>query len=281
MFSKKRLKVEVQLLEGEFSPSVNRLTFENLPIEASINVVELPSGGSAKVKIYGASKSHMEMITTIKWKQAFITQKAIMIYADDGDGYKLIFEGNITSAFPRYENAPDVYIEIDAVKGAYHNIREVPPFSRKGEVPTWQVFRDIAAQYEVNFFNHGVLTSCKDPYFDQNGLSNRLKAASKAYDVYVVYENNIVEIYPKYTGLSKKWNFTSQSYIGYPTLTTVGIKINLDVVYPVGLRDYFSIDDSEVKAANDSWKIIKYNYSLSTKIGGKWFMTIEGERVVL
>ena len=281
MFSKKRLKVEVQLLEGEFSPSVNRLTFENLPIEASINVVELPSGGSAKVKIYGASKSHMDMITPIKWKQAFITQKAIMIYADDGDGYKLIFEGNITSAFPRYENAPDVYIEIDAVKGAYHNIREVPPFSRKGEVPTWQVFRDIAAQYKVNFLDHGVLTSCKDPYFDQNGLSNRLKAASKAYDVYVVLENNIVEIYPKYGGLAKKWNFTKQSYIGYPTLTDVGLKINLDVVYPVGLRDYFAIDGSEVKAANDSWKIIKYNYSLSTKIGGKWFMTIEGERVVL
>lgn len=281
MFSKKRLKVEVQMISGEFSPGINRLTFENMPIEAIINVVTLPSGGNAKIKIYGASKAHMDMMTTIKWKEPFITQKAIMVYADDGDGYKLIFEGNITDALPRYESAPEVYIEIEAVKGAYHNIREVPPFSRKGEVPTYQVFRDIAAQYEVGFVNHGVLTSCKDPYFDEHGLSNRLNSAAKSYNVYVILENNSVEIYPQYIGLSKKWNFTKKSYIGYPSITGTGIKINLDTVYSVGLRDYFTISGSEVTAANENWKIIKYNYNLSTKIGGKWFMTIEGVRVEL
>lgn len=281
MFSKKRIKVEMQMINGEFSPNVSKLTFENMPIEVSINVVTLPGGGNAKIKIYGVSKTHMHMMTTIKWKEPFITQKAVLVYADDGDGYKLIFEGNVTDALPRYESAPEVYIEISAMKGAYHNVREVPPFSRKGEVPTYQVFRDIAADYEVGFINHGVVTSCKDPYFDQAGLANRLTAASKAYDVYVVYENNIVEIYPRYLGVSKLWDFTKNSYIGYPSITGTGIKINLDTIYAVGLRDYFKITDSEVIAANDNWKIIKYNYNLSTKIGGKWFMSIEGTRVIL
>ena len=282
MFSNKKIKVEVQLVEGkEFSPNVNTLIFENLPIEVNLNVVTLPSGGSAKVKIYGVSKDHLDMITTIKWRKPFITQKAIMIYADDGDGYKLLFEGNIVDALPRYESVPDVYIEISAIMGAYHNIREVPPFSRKGEVPTSDVFRDICADYGVGFMNHGVETMCKNPYFDQNGLSNRLTAASKAYNVYVIYNNNFVEIYPQYTGEAKKWNFTTQSYIGYPQITSTGIKINLDTVYAVGLRDYFNIKGSEVEPANGDWKIIKYGYSISTKIGGKWFMTIEGVRVLL
>ena len=281
MFSKKKIKVEVQLVGGKsFLPNVNTLIFEDLPVDVNVNVVTLPSGGSAKIKIYGVSKEHLDMMTTIKWKEPFITQKAVMVYADDGDGYKLLFEGNIMDALPRYENAPDVYIEIDAIMGAYHNIREVPPFSRKGEVPTSQVFRDICADYGVDFVNVDVFTNCKDPYFDQHGLANRLTAAAKAYNVYVVNYNNRVEISTN-ANVYKKWNFTTQSYIGYPEITGTGIKINLDTVYAVGLRDYFNISGSEVTAANDNWKIIKYSYSLSTKIGGKWFMTIEGTRVLL
>lgn len=283
MFSQKKIKVEIQLVDENikfFTPGVNTLTFENLPIEANINVVELPAGGNAKIKIYGVSKDYMNMITTIKWKTgAFVAEKAVYIYADDGDGYKLLFEGNITDAYPRYESAPDVYIEIEAFMGAYHNVREVPPFSRKGEVPTSQVFRDICADYGVKCINNGVLTMCKDPYFDQAGLSNRLSAAAGTYNVYVVPYNNRVEIFPK-AGLSSIWRFTKESYIGYPTLTHTGVKINLDTLYAVNLDEFFNIDGSEVEVANGNWKIIKYNYSLSTKIGGKWLMSIEGGRVV-
>ena len=283
MFSQKRIKVVIELVDDKkktFSPNVNTLTFENMPIDANISVVTLPSGGSAKIKIYGVSKEHMDMITTIKWREGFIAQKAVYIYADDGEGYKLLFEGNILDAFPRYENAPNVYIEISAIMGAYHNIREVPPFSRKGEVPTWQVFRDICADYGVDCVNIDVQTSCKNPYFDQHGLSNRIRAAANAYNVYPVVYNNRVEI-STHSKIHKKWNFTKNSYIGYPTLTQLGIKIKLDTLYAVGLRDFFNISGSEVDVANDNWIIIKYDYDISTKIGGKWFMTIDGQRIVL
>lgn len=283
MLSKKKIKVVIQLVDKEvkfFAPNVNTLTFEDLPIDVNISVVELPSGGNAKIRIYGASQSHLQMITTIQWKQPFIAQKAVYVYADDGEGYKLLFEGNIVNAFPRYESAPDVYIDIEANMGAYHNMKEVPPFSRKGEVPTSQVFRDICADYGVDFVNNGVMTSCKNPYFDQHGLSNRLTAAAAAYNVYVKEFNNRVEIAPK-AWYGKKWSFTKQSYIGYPQPIQTGIKINLDTIYAVNLDDYFNIDGSEVFYANDSWKIIKYGYSLSTKIGGRWFMSIDGSRVFI
>ena len=286
MFSKKKIKVVIQLVDKKekfFVPNVNTLTFEDLPIDVNVNVTTLPSGGSAKIKIYGVSKERMEMITTIKWKKPFITEKAIYVYADDGEGYKLLFEGNIMDAFPRYESAPDVYIDITAVMGAYHNMKEVPPFSRKGEVPTYKVFRDMCADYGVDCVNveNLVQTTCKDPYFDQSGLANRLRAASKAYNIYVVYENNLVKIYPQYLGEALRWDFTKENYIGYPQLTPSGIKISLDNINAVGLRDYFTIKGSEVSGADDTWKIIKYSYNLSTKIGGRWFMTIDGQRDML
>lgn len=283
MFSKKRIKVVIELVDEKvkfFLPNTNSLTFENLPVEVDINVVPLPNKASAKIKIYGVSEEYMNRITTIKWKEGFISQKAVYVYADDGAGYKLLFEGCIMDAFPRYESAPDVYIDISAVMGAYHNIREVPPFSRKGEVPTSQVFRDICADYGVDCLNIDVNTSCKNPYFNQHGLSNRLIAASRAYNVVVKNYNNRIEIYSQ-NGFGKKWNFTKNNYIGYPSLNNVGIKVIFDTIYDIGLYDIFSIDGSRVKAANDTWKIIKYKYSLSTKIGGKWLMSVDGTRVII
>ena len=282
MFSKKRIKVEVQLMAGKtFVSGNNTLIFEDLPIEANISVTKQPSGGNAKIKIYGASREHMDMVTTIKWRgDNWAVQKAVFVYADDGDGYKLIFEGNITDAYPHYESAPDVYIEIDALMGAYHNIREVPPFSRKGEVPTSQVFRDICADYGVMCENVDVQTTCKDPYFDQHGLSNRLVAAAKAYNVNPVMLNNRVILYSK-AGVGAKWNFTKQSYIGYPMIIATGLRINLDTIYAVGLEDFFSVSGSEIEPANGDWNIYKFSYTLSTKIGGKWFMSVEGGRVIL
>ena len=280
MFSKKRIKVEVQLMSGKtFISGNNALVFENLPVEVDINITKQPSGGNAKIRIYGASKEYMRQVTTIKWRgDNWAVEKAVFVYADDGDGYRQIFNGNITDAYPHYESSPDVYIEIDALMGAYQNIREVPPFSRKGEVPTSQVFRDICADYGIMCVNAGVFTVCKNPYFDQHGLSNRLVAAAKAYNVNPVMLGNRVILYPK-NGLGIKWEFTKQSYIGYPAITATGLKLNLDTIYAVGLEDFFSVSGSEVEPAIGNWKIYKFGYSLSTKIGGKWFMSVEGGRI--
>lgn len=292
MFSKKRLKVVIQLIEEnavlfnreDGTPS-NNLTFEDMPIDVKIDITALPSGGNANVKIYGVSKEYMQAITTIRWRQAFIPQKAIYIYADDGEGYKQIFEGNIMQAMPRYDSVPNTYIEINATMGAYHNIEEVPPFYYIGEASTSDVFRDICAAYNVECVNHEVTGMVKNPYFDEEGLSNRLTAASRAYNVYVVLKNNVVHIYPSDTGVSARWTFQPIDWIGYPQITETGLQISLDAVYPVDLRDYFQCLGSEVDVANKdfyfdtSWKIVKFSYSLSTKIGGKWFMTIDGVRV--
>lgn len=281
MFSQKKLRVVVQRIDGVFFPGINTLEFKDLPIEVDLNLVTLPAGISGKIKIYGISKKHMDAITTIKWKQAFIAQKAVRVYADDGDGEDLLFEGNIMSAVPNYNSAPDVCISIDACAGAYRNLLTVSPSSFQGQVSAHQVFQSICNQYGVGFMNYGVIGKmASNPTFNQNGLANRINAAAKMFDVYVVMENNVVKIYPNNGYSASNWKLTKQNYIGYPTFNSIGVDVKMDrLYYAMSLADFFTIDGSDVTAANDTWKIIKISYKLSTKIGGQWYMTVSGVRV--
>lgn len=283
MFSKKTLRVVIQNMEGEFYPGVSTIEFKDLPIEVKINKTELPAGLQATINIYGASKRHMNSITTIQWLTDFIVQKAILVYANDGGGEKLLFQGNIMNAQPDYGTAPDVKITINACAGAYYNLMsDVPPSSLEGEVPVHLIFQKICNDYGIKTFrNHGVVgKTCKNPRVDGFGMSTRLFNASKAYDVYVIINNSSVDIYPNGENISgTNWKFTPKTYIGYPTFTQTGISLKLDSLYDVNLMDYFIIDKSEVTPANDRWHVIKVSYDVSTKIGGKWIMAIEGVRV--
>lgn len=286
MFSKKSLRVEIQNLDGEFKPGVNTLSFRNLPMEVNITLVEAPACFSANIKIYGVSSENMNYITTLHWQDLIIIQKGIRIYANDGDGEFLLYEGNIQEANPIYDKAPDVYIDINTIAGAFYNMKgEVPPLSLPQNASVPDVFKKICSDFGIGFVNKGVEGMANETvYFDQPGLMNRIYAASKAYNVSANIYDNYVEIYPPTQNKEKKdenrkvWTFMKQNYIGYPSFANMGIKLTLDKLYPVKPGDVFKITGSEVKAANASFETHQITYSVSTKIGGKWFMTIYGTR---
>ena len=281
MFSKKSLKVVIQNIEGEFYPGVSELTFRDLPIEVDLNYCELPSGISGKIKIYGVSKQHMAQITTIKWKTGFINQKAVRVYANDGGGERLLFVGNITFAVPDYSKAPDVCISIDACAGAYYNVKSVSPSRIEGKASARQVFRRICDDYGV-LLDMDFDTEQRElnPRYNQSGFLNRINAAAKTFDLYVLPKNNSVSVFPRNGYSATEWKFDKSYYVGYPSFNLAGIEIKLDkIVFPMSLADFFFIPDSEISVANDHWKIIKINYKLSTKIGGKWLCTVSGVRV--
>lgn len=282
MFSKKSLRVEIQNLDGEFISGVNTISFKNLPIEVQISLVELPKAFSANIKIYGISKENMNYITTLHWKDLMIVEKAIRIYANDGDGEKLLYEGNIQSANPVYDTAPDIYIDINSVAGAFFNMSDIPPSSLPKNASVPDIFRKICYDYGIGFVNNGVnKMSSGSVYYGQSGLLNRIRAAAIEHNVSANIYNNRVEIYPKGERFPKVWTFNKQNYIGYPSFANMGIKLTLDKIYYVNVGDVFKIVGSDVDAANDSFEIHKINYNLSTKIGGKWFMTLFGTRYIL
>lgn len=279
MFSNKSIRILIQKDSGVFMPGVPTLEFKGLPVDVHIRGVGGLAGIEGVVRIYGVSKSHMDMITTMYWKTMTPEQKAIRVYVNDGDSEHLLYEGGIISAMPNYDNAPDVFIEIKSMGGYFFNIKNVEPYSFKGNINQEQVCKDICNQYGINCEIYGVLSVCTNPYFNQSGLTNRINAVCRQYGLKCVVENSCVRIYPKDTKLVDNWVIKSNEYIGYPSFTDVGVKIKLDrLYYDMRILDTFTIRDSEVSAANDKWDVVNYEYNLSTKIGGKWEMVICGIR---
>lgn len=286
MFSKKKLHVQIQKISGKLTPFSGTYDFVDLPIDVKINKVTLPAGYSATINIYGVSKQMMNSITTICWRTGFIDQIAVRVFADDGDGEHLLFEGSIMSAIPNYSSAPDVYISINACAGAYNNfVTDVPPssISEGKEVPVRQVFLEICKQYKVTLVDRGVKGTCTFPRIDGNGLAERISKAARTYNVNFFIENNSVTIYPKGSWDYKVKNdlvWTKDDYVGYPSFSNTGIEVKLDrVLFALTLGDFFTIKDSEIEVANDKWFVVKIEYDLSTKIGGKWEMKVDGVRV--
>ena len=286
MFSKKSIRVEVQKISGNYTPFSGTYSFSDLPIEVKINKVKMPAGYTANIDIYGITKSKMDSMTVLRWKTLNIDKIAVRVYVNDGKGEDLLFEGNVMSAAPNYNNAPDICISITACAGAWYNLMtDVPPSSfSDATVSAPILFNDICSKYGLKADVRGLndkMTSLT--YVDGNGLAVRLAKAAKALDVQYFIDNSVVRVWPKDNfryEVGQPITLTSNDYIGYPSFNAAGIHLKLDrLLHPVQLGDFFIIKNSEVTAANDKWAICKIIYNISTRLGGKWQTEMDGVRV--
>ena len=278
MFSQKKLKIQIFDYDKLNNETIV-WEWSDFPIDVQINKV-VRFAMDAHIRIYGVSKEGMDAITTYQWKRMIYSKRGVKIFADDGFGEKEIYRGQINIAKPVYEQ-PNVYIDIQASAGAFQNtMGEIPPSSINGEASVPEIFEKIAKDYGLGFENKGVSYGLKykNPYFAQKGLNARLLAASEAYNVKFRKFNNYIEIYPELEGeiYFRRWDLTKEDYIGYPSFNDVGISLNFDYIFEIEIGDVFYITGSEIEEANNKWRTSQITYNLSTKIGGKWFMQVNG-----
>ena len=266
MFSQKKIKI--RLFEyNKLNLETNIFDLVDYPVEVIINKV-LGSSLNAQIKIYGLSKNTMEAISMVKWKKLSLPKRYVDILVNDGDGERLIYRGTINIAIPVY-NAPNVYVDIKSCAGTFQNtMGEIPPSSLNGEVPVPDVFEKIATDFGMGFKNRGVSRNqkCKNPYFNQKGLMNRLIAAKKSYtNVTFKFYMNRIEIFPKSEEDEKyvrTWTLTKEKYVGYPSFTDVGIMLNFDSIFEIEPADLFYLKNSDIEEANSLYRVQKITYNL-------------------
>lgn len=280
MFSKKRIKAEITLMDDKYHPE-KTLVIEDLPIQAQIEYVGFPSTPKARIKIYGVSKEYMDEITTIQLFSRFVQNRRIRISVDEGNGYEILFDGGIVNAFPVYNSAPNVYIQIESSPLQYQNFEVLPPTKvpDTGESVFMTVKRicDLYGLKAENCMTSNIMS--KGTIYDQAGARERLYAVERYNDIKLIFTtNNIVRVFNKDDKkIMAQFNLTVDDYVGYPTFNSCGIEVTLDKLIPIECRDIFTISGSEVGFANTSWQCYKKTYNLQNlNSAGKWEMKLLG-----
>lgn len=281
MFISKKLKLEISFLENDFSVG-KVLVFENLPMKVQCNIIGLPSGNKAIVTVYGVSNEHANMITVLKLKQNIIPARKVRLFADNGNGYQLVYEGYIISAVPIYD-APNTSIQIESSVGAFPNAKTISSNSFEPNTPAFQVFRKICNDYGFECEEEVAGTvqdvKLKSMVYNQNGLFARLHQAEIDYNCSCVYKNGRFYVYPKDIVVSRKHYLSPKNYIGYPKFSDTGISITTDNIFNINLGQTIIINGSEISYANGVWNVYKIDYNLqSFTPNGKWEMVIHGVR---
>lgn len=279
MFSKKRIKVEISLLSESFVPQAT-LEFEDMPIDAQISYVGFPSAPKAKIKIYGVSKERMDEITTIQLFTPFIQNRRLKLFIDEGNGYQVLFDGGIVNAFPQYNSAPDVYIQIESSALWYQNFENLPPFESSGAMSVFDVVNGICKQFGLkaeNCLKNNI--PAKHSTYNQNGARERLYAVEKEYGIKLIFlTNNTVRVFDKENAkIYSNYELTPDDYVGYPSFNNSGVEVTLDRMIDIECWDTFTIADSYVGFANTTWRCYKKTYNVQSYANNpRWEMKILG-----
>lgn len=289
MFSEKKVKIEIILydyksLNGETVTNFKSgkvLTFENYRVNCKILKVPSCAGYTASIDIYGISEQNLEQMTMIAWINGEIVPRGVKIYADDGRGYQILFEGGIMEALPVYKEVPDVAIHIESSMLVYPNLMKVPPISLTNGASIPLFCQQLCSAYGVacdvddsvkQSWNGGTIV------FNQDNLGDRLDAL-KNIGLDYVFRNGVF-VFAVGAETTRKWFFNPQNYVGYPTFETFGICIETaDVTSKINCGDIINIKGSDIAVACGDWQVNKIEYNLQPrKPNGEWSMKIHTTR---
>lgn len=281
-FDEKRLKVTLYLGEKDKSfddKGNNVVVLEGFRVSATVQ-----SGNGAgvtphaKVMIWGLSLDVMNKIVKIQWNTEQARLNNIKIEADNGDGnYSLVFQGNITFAYPNFGSASENILIIDSNTAIAQQITPVNPTSYNGEVDVAEAIKIICEQMNMQFENNGVNAKVSNPYLPQTALEKVRKLCEMA-NVNMYLDKNTIAITPKGQPRKNKIAVISprSGLLGYPIphLQGITIKCLYDPIITFG--GTIEVRDSLIEMANGQWRVFGITINLESMVpNGRWEMEIQ------
>lgn len=118
VFTSRRLKIRFELSSGSFSgrESDNVVELDGLRISAKITRTAAVVCTQAQISVFGLSTETMDALTILRGAYPNQWEKnRVYLYAIDGDGQDVVFQGSVFQAVADYNTAPNVALHIFAM----------------------------------------------------------------------------------------------------------------------------------------------------------------------
>lgn len=273
MFTKKKLEVHVTLASATYANGMATKIIRDVPITAEIEKAGFPSRDSAKIKIFGLSSADMEAMSFLAFRPMASAPNIIEVYAGDDRGMYLAYMGDITSAVPVFQNAPDVFLEIDAISAYYAGLVAVPPYSFKGDVPIATILTQLSKQIGVSFVNKSRSTqSATSPVLEGSAVQQLIRLVEE-YKLNIVLSNGVLTWLPEEgSGIVMAHLSKDSGMFGYPSLTSNGVSVTAEYIDNLTLGDLIRVE-SVVPRATGIWQVVGLHHQLGQLVDNAPWMT--------
>lgn len=202
----------------------NVLTLTGLRMRAVIKGAGVPAFPEATVKIYGMAQADMNALAIVQVDggQPGYFFNSVRVEANSSgqpDGWSTVFAGQIITAGPDYDAAPNACLNVTAVTGGFDLLNPASPTSYPGTATVDSIVSTIAQKLGAGYQNNGVTTSLTRSYF-AGTLSDQLRTVAQHANIDFTWDQNqnLIIITPKGGALSiAKFTLSpSSGLVGYP-----------------------------------------------------------------
>lgn len=240
---------------------------------------------NASLDVYGLTKSHMQQLSQInKAHQVFQKNTLIIAAGNSVDGTSTIFEGQITTCQPDFNEQPDSMIHIEAQSGMWEGLSPLNPQSFSENIDVEFVMETLAMKagliYEKGNFQFTVPPKISSPYF-YGSLRDQMYSLARAAEVNLAFDQKILAIWPSGGSRSSGSQPTISAktgMIGYPTYdVTYGLHIKTLFNPNIAMGQKYNVI-SDLPWATATWTAYYINHQIDSHMpDGAWFTTLKGQ----
>ncbi|WP_258127546.1 baseplate hub protein [Achromobacter anxifer] len=279
---KRRIDVTISLglgkLGDEKGPDITLSGYR-----VSVNIPAHVAGESSRVKllIYGLNQEMMNKLTAIGLKSKERRGKNLVSVSamDDFGVPRVVYEGDIDTAWADYEKAPEGMLNVMAQVAGSKELKPVPAKSYPGPTGVHEIASEIAESMGYACEKNGEDTVLANPYLSGTDMDQMRNCAQAARINYTI-DRGTLAIWPP--GGSRKGDPIAISpqtgLIGYPAFTGSGISLRslYNPDFSVGKKVLVT---SAIEVANGEWTITGLSHHLEAEVpGGAWLSQVKCER---
>jgi len=280
-FTEKKLKVVITLADDSntvFDTSGNNtLTIETLRMTAT-TVINNRQATQLDLKIYGMRTKDMDALTSAWIDSTAIRDNRVELYADNGQGYQLVFKGTIIEAQPDYNRAPDVYFHILGMISYFNTIEVTEPLSYQGSIDVNVIGQALATKMNLSFLSSVKGITLNNPNYPGTVMDQlRDMCYDASIDFYFQGENLVfTPVLQPFSEVPAVLLTPATGLVGYPMYTRRGLVVRAlyDPAFLCGSA--IEIQNSLVKGTNGRWYPYSAQFDLSANMPrGPWFATLQ------